>query len=85
MDQLEESELAPEGKHWKSIVNKGSKSATEKDAARIRAERRFWSRAAKVPLKTSWHSWQLEGESYIQYRPYKTFQSSFSKGFPELQ
>ena len=61
MNQLEESELAPKNKHWKSIVNKDSKSATEKDAARIRTVCRFWSRVAKVPLEISWHSWQLEG------------------------
>ena len=41
LDQLEESELAPEDKHWKSIVNKDSKSATGKDAARIGTECRF--------------------------------------------
>ena len=75
LDQLEESELAPEDKHWKSIVKKDSKSATGKDAARIGTECRFWSRVAKVPLKLSWHSWQLEGESYIQYRPCEAFRS----------
>ena len=35
---LEESELAPEGKYWKSIVNKDSKSATGKDAGRTGRE-----------------------------------------------
>lgn len=82
---LEESELAPEGKYWKSIVNKDSKSATGKDAGRTGTECRFRSRAAKIPLKTSWHSWQLEGDSYIQYRPCEAFQLSFSKGFSELR
>ena len=41
LDQLEESELTPEDKHWKSIVNKDSKSAAEKDTARIETECRF--------------------------------------------
>ena len=53
MDKLEESELAPEDKYWNSIVDKDSKSATGKDVARVGTECRFWSRAAKVPLKIS--------------------------------
>ena len=65
LDQLEESQLAPEDNHWKSIVNRDSKSATGKDAGRIGTECRFWSRVAKVPLRISWHSWQLEGESRV--------------------
>ena len=69
---------------YRRVDNKDSKSATGKDAARIGTECRFWSRAAKVPLKISWHSWQLEGESYKQYRPWEAFRSSFSRGLSEL-
>ena len=112
-------------------MNKDSKSATEKDAARIGTECQFWSRAGipssdtvdckyawhnlglilrairlgggskrqaylqptvpdngilmKVPLKISWHSWQLEGESHIQYRPCEAFRSSLYKEIAELK
>ena len=57
--------MAPQSKYWKSIMNKDLKLATGKNAGRTKTECRFWSRAAKIPLKTSWHSWQLEGDSYI--------------------
>ena len=81
--------------HWESergrklkIMNKDSKSATEKDAARIGTKRQFWSRTdilMKVLLKISWHSWQLEGESHIQYRPCEAFPSSLSKEIAALK
>ena len=40
-DKLEESELTPDGKDWKSIVNKDSKLATGKDVDRTGTEYRF--------------------------------------------
>ena len=53
LDELEELELAPEGKHWKSIVNnEGPRSVIEKDIAQIRIERRFWNQAAGSSLST---------------------------------
>ena len=42
LEDLEESELAPEDKHWKFIVNKGEQGFK---ISRIRTECRFWSRA----------------------------------------
>lgn len=51
---LKESELASEGKYWKCIVNKDLKLAIEKDIGRTGIECRFWSRAAKISLKTSY-------------------------------
>ena len=40
-DKLEESELTSDSKNWKSIINKDSKSATEKNVDRTKIEYYF--------------------------------------------